>query len=80
MICTRIPFPTSSLARSVTLAIHAHEQSLEVVYPQEYRRSLPLKGVQQRALPYQEYGALMQREASTQQRLLSMGRWKGRSI
>ena len=65
--------------QKVTLAIHAHEQSLEVVYPQEYRRSLPLKGLQQRALPYQEYVALMQREASTQQRLLSMGRWKGRS-
>ena len=27
-------------------------------------------------LPYQEYLALMQREASTQQRLLAMGRWK----
>lgn len=39
----------------VTLSIHAKEQSLEVVYPQEYRRSLPLKGLQQRALSYQEY-------------------------
>lgn len=65
--------------QKVTLAIHANEQSLEVVYPQEYRRSFPLKGLQQRAVPYQEYVALVQREASTQQRLLSMGRWKGRS-
>ncbi len=52
----------------VTLSIHAKEQSLEVVYPQEYRRSLPLKGLQQRALSYQEYVECMQREASTQQR------------
>ena len=65
--------------QKVTLAVRAKEQSLEVVYPQEYRRSFPLKGLQQRALPYQEYVELMQREASTQQRLLSMGRWKGRS-
>ena len=63
----------------MTLAIHANEQSLEVVYPQEYRRSFPLKGFQQLALPYQEYVALMQREASTQQRLLALGRWKVRS-
>jgi len=57
---------TSKLAgQSVTLSIQATEQSLQVVYPQEYRRSLPLKGFHHRALPYQEYGALMQREAST---------------
>lgn len=65
--------------QKVTLAIHASEQSLEVVYPQDYRRSFPLKGIRQRSLPYPEYVELMQREASTQQRLLSMGRWKGRS-
>lgn len=65
--------------QKVTLAVHAKEQSLEVVYPLEHRRSFSLKGLQQRALPYQEYVELMQREASTQQRLLSMGRWKGRS-
>jgi hypothetical protein len=52
---------------------------LQVVYPQEYRRSLPLKGLHQRALPYQEYLELMQREASTQQRLLALGRWNVRS-
>ncbi len=63
----------------MTLSIQAKEQSLQVVYPQEYRRSLPLKGLQQRALPYPEYLALMQREASTQQRLLGLGRWKVRS-
>ncbi len=62
----------------MTLSIQAKEQNLQVVYPQEYRRSLPLKGLQQRALPYQEYVELMQREASTQQRLLALGRWKGR--
>ena len=65
--------------QKVTSTVHAKEQSLEMVYPQQYRRSFPLKGLQQRALPYQEYVELMQREASTQQRLLSMGRWKGRS-
>ena len=71
---------SSKLAgQRVTLSIQATEQSLQVVYPQEYPRSLPLKGLQQRALPYQEYLALMQREASTQQRLLALGRWKVRS-
>jgi transposase InsO family protein len=71
---------SSKLAgQKVTLSIQATEQSMQVVYPQEYRRSLPLKGLQQRALPYQEYLELMQREASTQQRLLAIGRWKGRS-
>ena len=60
----------------MTLSIQATEQSLQVVYPQEYRRSLPLKGLHQRALPYQEYLELMQREASTQQRLLAMGSGK----
>jgi hypothetical protein len=72
------PYSISSklAGRSVTLSIHAKEQSLQVVYPQEYRRLLPLKGLQQRALPYQEYLELMQREASTQQRLLALGRWK----
>ena len=75
------PYSISSrlAGQSVTLAIQAKEQQLQVVYPQEYRRSLPLKGLHQRALPYQEYLALMQREASTQQRLLAMGRWKIRS-
>jgi hypothetical protein len=68
---------SSKLAgQRVTLSIHAKEQALQVVYPQEYRRTLPLKGLQQRALPYQEYVELMQREASTQQRLLASGRWK----
>jgi transposase InsO family protein len=68
---------SSKLAgQRVTLSIQAKEQNLQVVYPQEYRRSLPLKGLHQRALPYQEYLELMQREASTQQRLLALGRWK----
>ena len=68
---------SSKLAgQTVTLSIQATEQRLQVVYPREYRRSLPLKGLQQRVLPYQEYVALMQREASTQQRLLALGRWK----
>jgi hypothetical protein len=57
---------SSKLAgQSVTLFIQAKEQSLQVVYPQEYRRALPLKGLHRRALPYQEYVELMQREAST---------------
>jgi hypothetical protein len=60
------------------LILQAQEQELRVVYPQEYRRSLPLKGLHQRALPYQAYLALTQREASTQQRLQALGRWKGR--
>jgi transposase InsO family protein len=71
---------SSKLAgQRVTLSIQAQEQSLQVVYPQGYQRSLPLKGLHQRALPYQEYLVLMQREASTQQRLLALGRWKVRS-
>jgi hypothetical protein len=71
---------SSKLAgQKVTFSIQAKEQSLQVVYPQEYRRSLPLKGLQQRALPYQEYVERMMREASTQQRLLALGRWKVRS-
>lgn len=57
----------------MTSSIQTNEQSLQVVYPQEYRRSLPLKGLHQRALSYQEYLELMQREASTQQRLLALG-------
>jgi hypothetical protein len=75
------PYSISSklAGQKVTLSIQAREQSLQVVYPQAYRRSLPLQGVHQRALPYPEYLALMQREASTQQRLLSLGRWKIRS-
>ncbi len=50
--------------QSVTLSLQDKEQELQVVYPQEYRRSLPLKGLHQRTLPYQEYLALMQCEAS----------------
>jgi hypothetical protein len=68
-----------TISLRIMWAIQAQEQSLQVVYPQEYRRSLPLKGLHQRALPYQEYLALMQCEASTQQRLLALGRWKVRS-
>ena len=71
---------SSKLAgQEVTLSIRPQEQELQVVYPPEYHRSLPLKGLHQHALPYQEYLELMQREASTQQRLLALGRWKGRS-
>lgn len=75
------PYSISSklAGQRVTFSIQATGQSLQVVSPHEYRRSLPLKGLHQRALPYQEYLELMQREASTQQRLLAMGRWKARS-
>jgi len=60
------PYYISSkpVGQAVTLSIPAQEQSLQVVYPQEYRRSLPLKGRKPRALSYQEYVELMQREAS----------------
>lgn len=65
---------SSKLAgQSVTFSIHAKEQSFQVVSPQEYRRSLPLKGLQQRALPYQEDLELMQREASTRTSLACIG-------
>ena len=37
--------------QKVTLSIQAKPQELQVVYPHEYRRSLPLKGLHQRALP-----------------------------
>lgn len=75
------PYSISSklAGQRVTISIQATEQNLQIVYPQEYQRSLPLKGLHQRALPYQEYLELMLREASTQQRLLALGRWKGRS-
>jgi hypothetical protein len=67
---------SSKLAgQAVTLSLHAKEQSLQVVYPQEYYRSLPLKSLQQRALSYQEYVELLKREASTQQLLHALGRW-----
>ena len=61
------PYSISSklAGQAVTLSLHAKEQSLQVVYPQEYRRSLPLKGLKPRALSYQEYVELMKREAST---------------
>lgn len=75
------PYSISSklAGQKVTFALQAKEQSLQVVYPQEYRRLLPLKGLYQRTLPSQEDRELMQREASTQQRLLASGRWKVRS-
>jgi hypothetical protein len=70
---------SSKLAgQRVTLSIQATEQNLQVVSPQEYRRLLPLKGLHQRALSYQKYVELMQREASTQQRLLALGKGKVR--
>jgi transposase InsO family protein len=73
-------YVSSKLAgQKVTLSIQPQEQELQVIYPPEYHRSLPLKGLYQHVLPYQEYLELMQHEASTQQRLLALGRWKGRS-
>ena len=69
----RTYYVSSKLAgHSVTLRINAPDRCLQVMHPQEYHRNLPLKGLQQRSLPYQDYVELMQQEASTQQRLLAL--------
>jgi len=44
---------------------------------QEYRCAFPLMGLQQRALPYQEFVELMQREASTPRRNNACFPWGG---
>lgn len=69
----RTYYVSSKLAgHSVTLRINASEGCLQVMHPQEYHRNLPLKGLHQRSLSYQDYVELMQQEASTQQRLLAL--------
>ena len=68
----RTYYISSKLAgQPVTLRIHASQRCLQVVHPQGISRSLPLKGLSQRSYSYQDYVELMQREASTQQRLLT---------
>jgi transposase InsO family protein len=75
----RTYYVSSKLAgRPVTLRINAAEQCLQVVYPPLKRPLLPLKGLSQRSFSYGEYVALMQREASTQQRLLALRKWRTR--
>jgi len=75
----RTYYVSSKLAgQPVTLRIDAAERCLQVVHPQTNRRSLPLKGLQQRSFSYQDYVELMRREASTQQRLLAWQKRRGR--
>jgi len=77
----RTYYVSSKLAgQAVTLRINAAERCLQVVHPQEYRRSLPLKGLHQRSLSYQDYVELMQQEASTQQRLLALQKRRNRPL
>ncbi len=69
----RTYYVSSKLAgQAVTLRVNAAEHCLQVMYPQVTRRSLPLKGLHQRSFAYQDYVELMQREASTQRRLLAL--------
>jgi len=69
----RTYYISSKLAgQAVTLRIDAAEGCLQVVYPSSHQRSVPLKGLHQRCFSYQDYVELMQREASTQQRLLAL--------
>ncbi|GAC1431616.1 MAG: hypothetical protein NVSMB54_26690 [Ktedonobacteraceae bacterium] len=70
---------SSKLAgQQVTLRINASEQSLQVVHPQMKHRALSLKGLSQRCLSYQDYVELMQKEASTQQRLFALQKKRNR--
>jgi len=64
----------------VTLRLHAAERCLQVVHPQANQRSLPLKGLHQRSFSYQDYVELMEREASTQQRLLALQKRRNRLL
>jgi len=77
----RTYYVSSKLAgQPVTLRIKAAEGCLQVVHPQGNARSLPLKGLHQRCLSYQDYVELMQQEASTQQRLLALQKRRSRSL
>jgi transposase InsO family protein len=75
--CVKVDWRTYYVSRQlagqpVTLRLNAAEQCLQVVYPPLKRDALPLKGLYQRRCSYEDYVALMQREASTQQRLLAL--------
>jgi transposase InsO family protein len=75
----RTYYISSKLAgQQVSLRINATERCLQVVHPDVNRRSLPLKGLQQRSLSYQDYVELMQQEASTQQRLRALQQRRNR--
>ena len=77
----RTYYVSSKLAgQPVTLRIHASERCFQVVHPQANARSLPLKGLHHRSFSYQEYVQLMQKEASTQQRLLALQKRRNRSL
>jgi transposase InsO family protein len=77
----RTYYVSSKLAgQAVTLCIHASDGCLQVVHPQAPTRSLPLKGLHHRSLTYQMYVELMQKEASTQQRLLALQKRHHRSL
>jgi hypothetical protein len=77
----RTYFVSSKLAgQPVTLRINAPERCLQVMHTQMKQRSLPLKGLYQRSFSYQDYVELMQREASTHQRLLALQQQQNRSI
>ena len=75
------PYYVGSLlaGQLVTLRVNATERCLQVIYPQVTRRSLPLKGLHQRSLAYQDYVELMRQEASTQQRLLAFQKRRAHS-
>jgi transposase InsO family protein len=75
----RTYYISSKLAgQQVALRINATERCLQVVHPDVNPRSLPLKGLHQRSLSYQDYVELMQQEASTQQRLLALQQRRNR--
>ena len=77
----RTSYLSSKLAgQPVTLRINASEGCLQIVYPQTTARSLPLKGLHHRSMTYQQYVELMQKEASTQQRLLALQKRRNRSL
>jgi hypothetical protein len=69
----RTYYVSSKLAgQVVTLRVNARERCLQVLHPQVKQQALPLKGVYERSFSYQDYVELMQREASTQHRLLAL--------
>jgi len=76
----RTYYVSSKLAgQAVTLRVNATEGCLQVMHPSVTRRSLPLKGLFQRSFAYQDYVELLEREASTQQRLLTLQQRRSRS-
>src|SRR5205809_3282745 len=65
-ICPPITSPAGSLGRPVTFSILPKEQEVQLVYPHQYRRSLPRVWLTSTcSAPIWEYLGLLQREAST---------------